>query len=42
MPGNDLFSLLGTIVDAEMLNYCVRDGNRCDHIAKITRQISEN
>ena len=37
MPGNDLSLPLRTIVSAEVLNFCVRYGNRCVHFAIVTR-----
>ena len=38
MPGNSLFSLakLDTFATT-VLNFCVRDGNRCGHCAIVTR-----
>ena len=38
MPGNVLFLLFVlTIFGAEVLNFCVRDGNRWIHLAIVTR-----
>ena len=37
MPGNLLFSHLRTIFAVKMLNFCVRYGYRCVHLAFITR-----
>ena len=41
LPGNVLSSLLRTIFGAEVLNFCVRDGNRCVHFAIVTRHLSK-
>ena len=41
-PGNDLLSHKRTTLGAEVLNCCVRDGNRCDHFAIVTRPLFQN
>ena len=40
--GNDLFSPVRTIVGAEVLNFCVRHGNRCVHFAIVTKLFFQN
>ena len=36
------FTMAGiAILAAEMLNFCVRDGNRCDHFAIVTRSFQD-
>ncbi len=34
-------TLAYTTIGAEVLNFCVRDGNRCIHFAIVTNQIRE-
>ena len=36
------FTMAGIAIRAaEMLNFCVRDGNRCDHFAIVTRSFQD-
>ena len=37
IPGSEIDSPGRAIFTAEVLNFCVRDGNRCDHFAIATR-----
>ena len=37
LSGKFLLSLVKTIIGVNVLNFCVRDGNRCIHIANLTK-----
>ena len=41
-PGNVLLLHKRTTIGAEVLNYCVRYGNRCVHFAIVTRLFFQN